>query len=264
MLTRTTLIALVIFSVGEVHAEDNEVIAMAQAIGYVREQVAQRELRLASERESLAEAQTQNQKNGHRERIKWIESDEFQPDLVGTSLGDCGKTLGCRVLQVISSSELLVEIAVRPSRTRYTPDKHTAWISNVSTNGLVDGDTVDIGVGGVMGTKSYTTVLGANRTIIHIRAFNSVDWREVAKLQARRVVELKAEAIAQAKAKAEDSKKPFRTWQDSSGQFSIEARFTSFAAGVLKITTDDSREIEVPLEKLSEADREYVNGLFRK
>jgi len=46
------------------------------------------------------------------------------------------------------------------------------WVSNYPTGGLVDGKRYDIGGAfEVIGTKSYTSVLGANKTIYHIARF---------------------------------------------------------------------------------------------
>jgi hypothetical protein len=53
----------------------------------------------------------------------------------------------------------------------------------------------------------------------------------------------------------------FRTWTDSTGSFRIEAEFLGVADGKVKLRRKDSREIAVPLERLSAADKQEVERL---
>ena len=46
-----------------------------------------------------------------------------------------------------------------------------------------------------------------------------------------------------------------RTWTDKTGKFRIEAEFVAEDDGVVTLRKEDGDEIEVPLEKLSAADR---------
>jgi hypothetical protein len=52
-----------------------------------------------------------------------------------------------------------------------------------------------------------------------------------------------------------------RVWKDATGRFSIEAVFSSLIGGDVKLRLTDGQVITVPLEKLSEADREYIDEL---
>ena len=52
-----------------------------------------------------------------------------------------------------------------------------------------------------------------------------------------------------------------RTWTDSSGKYEIEAEFVSFEDGIVTLKKTDGKITELPLDKLSEADREHVKSL---
>ena len=52
----------------------------------------------------------------------------------------------------------------------------------------------------------------------------------------------------------------YRTWTDSSGIHKIEAKFGGIAAGKVKLIKRDGTTIQLPLEKLSEVDREWIKS----
>lgn len=56
------------------------------------------------------------------------------------------------------------------------------------------------------------------------------------------------------------TERPFRTWTDSSGKFTVEAQFMGAAFGNVKLRRRDGTTITVPLDKLSEADQEWIKG----
>ena len=61
---------------------------------------------------------------------------------------------------------------------------------------------------------------------------------------------------------AQDAAKPsLRTWKDSTGQFSVEAVFVRVSGDQVVLQRKDKTEISVPLAKLSEADRKYVENI---
>jgi RNA polymerase sigma-70 factor (ECF subfamily) len=51
---------------------------------------------------------------------------------------------------------------------------------------------------------------------------------------------------------------PLRTWSDSSGAFSLEARFAGVDQGKVMLKKADGKTVSVPLERLSQADRDFV------
>ncbi len=51
-----------------------------------------------------------------------------------------------------------------------------------------------------------------------------------------------------------------RQWTDVTGKFHATAKFRGLAGKSVKLELEDGRTISVPLEKLSDADREYIRG----
>lgn len=52
-----------------------------------------------------------------------------------------------------------------------------------------------------------------------------------------------------------------RTWTDKSGKFSITAELVAVQRGNVVLRADDGRQLTVPVKQLSDADREFVEGL---
>src|SRR5262245_55424648 len=52
-----------------------------------------------------------------------------------------------------------------------------------------------------------------------------------------------------------------RLWKDASGKFQVRASLVEQSAANVKLRTDDGREINVPLERLSQADKDYLQSL---
>lgn len=52
-----------------------------------------------------------------------------------------------------------------------------------------------------------------------------------------------------------------RTWSDASGKFKLKAEFVSIDDGTLTLKGEDGKEFEIPLAKLSSADKKYVESL---
>jgi hypothetical protein len=50
----------------------------------------------------------------------------------------------------------------------------------------------------------------------------------------------------------------YRTWRDATGQFQVEARFVARGEGGVTLKKRDEKEVVVPLERLSQADQDYV------
>ncbi len=55
-----------------------------------------------------------------------------------------------------------------------------------------------------------------------------------------------------------------RTWTDATGKHRIEAEFLGLADGVVRLKKSDGAVVDVPLEKLSEADRAIIESAGRK
>ena len=151
------------------------------------------------------------------------------------------------VAQVIGASDVLLIVG--------NPRNPPIWLEGCSTKGLADGDKVRlVGLVHVKGTKSYTTVAGAQKTVRVVRLVTADD---VHRLEAEAEDErLAAEAAAKAAS--------FRTWTDATGDHRIVARFLDFKNGhVFLERKDDQKTIEVPSSRLSKEDQEWVRDELR-
>ena len=63
---------------------------------------------------------------------------------------------------------------------------------------------------------------------------------------------------------ASELAKKKRTWTDSSGQHKIQANFVSKTESDVTLRLEDGEQKTVPLDKLSEADRELLQGLKKE
>ena len=72
------------------------------------------------------------------------------------------------------------------------------------------------------------------------------------------------QAIAEANAKAEEQRKAadeaakWRKWTDTTGKFKVEAKFMGIIGGKVKLMKADETTQLVPIDKLSESDREWI------
>ena len=73
--------------------------------------------------------------------------------------------------------------------------------------------------------------------------------------------ELKKLADAGVMPSTQETRKPDRrTWADATGRFSLKARCRGVKDGEAVLETDDGRVVRVPIEKLSEKDREFLKS----
>lgn len=56
------------------------------------------------------------------------------------------------------------------------------------------------------------------------------------------------------------ARQPLRTWTDVTGKFKVKARLVSLKGGVVTLERESAKTFAVPLNKLSEADRAYVES----
>lgn len=64
---------------------------------------------------------------------------------------------------------------------------------------------------------------------------------------------------------AETTQEPtYRTWQDETGDFSVEAAFGGFAMGTVILHKKDGSKLKVPMERLSEEDQEWIRGRAKR
>ena len=147
-------------------------------------------------------------------------------------------------LQIVSPNEAIVSIE--------TSKNWTIWLQ-VSTNGLVDGHTMRSELPIVItGTKQYESVNGT-RTI-----FTGRFWlqKEIDEFISRIRVK-DAPTVADLTAR---SLSTYRVWTDASGKFRMEGAVEKLTETTIHLKrANDGNVVEVPLEKLSIGDREWVS-----
>jgi WD40 repeat protein len=102
------------------------------------------------------------------------------------------------------------------------------------------------------------------RDQILTRVFHADRVRAIADASAApksRTTKQGSSAPAAATPPAATSAQPTRTWTDRTGKFSVTARFQKLNGDRVVLLKDTGKTIEVPLEKLSEADAKYVREL---
>jgi hypothetical protein len=67
----------------------------------------------------------------------------------------------------------------------------------------------------------------------------------------------------QAKQQAAAEAAKWRTWTDATGEHKTEAKFGGVIAGKVKLTKQDGSTVQIPLEKLSGEDQEWINNRRR-
>ena len=83
--------------------------------------------------------------------------------------------------------------------------------------------------------------------------------RIVAKYKGKPVARMAANVLIGREIEAASgAARDYRTWSDRTGKFSIKATFRSAVGGRVSLLRPDGKVIEVPLEKLSEADQQFV------
>jgi hypothetical protein len=77
-------------------------------------------------------------------------------------------------------------------------------------------------------------------------------------------VDVKRAAIERERAKEEREKAieaaKWRIWTDASGEHKIEAKFSGMLSGTVKLTKRDGSTLKVPLEKLSDEDKAWIEN----
>lgn len=65
---------------------------------------------------------------------------------------------------------------------------------------------------------------------------------------------------AEADKKAAAEKAKWHAWTDSTGQYKTEAMFGGMAGGTVKLIKKDGSTVELPLEKLSAEDQQWIKN----
>jgi len=199
------------------------------------------------------------------------------------AVGDAGLigVYNVRIRQIIDENQMLVQWSSDPP-----------FLVKVPTKGLVDDRTFPLyGFFVVSGTRKYETVVGGTNTVFVLEQVD-LEWLraevkkrmppstissiaeaiEKEKIQRekteadRRAAEEKAEAdkkAAETDRKAAIEEARWHTWTDSTGQYKTKALFGGMAGGEVRLIKRDGSTLRLPLEKLSEEDRQWIKNKSR-
>lgn len=178
-------------------------------------------------------------------------------DWAAGNIGLLGRN--AKVIQVIGKDKALISV----SGLEVSSLSRLAMLSGFSTKGMTDGSvwTIDEPVE-ITGTTTYTTVDGSTSTVLVLECNSGKIKAIKAKLEAdqealRKATIERAEAEKEHKEAIEAAK--WRTWSDTSGNHKTEAKFSGLLAGKVKLTKRDGSSIQVPLDQLSDEDREWIS-----
>lgn len=130
------------------------------------------------------------------------------------------------VLQVVSKEDVLLQMG----NAKIPP----IWLTGFSTNDLVDGQNVRLlGLVEVMGTKTFDTAAGSQKTVRVVRLVEPDDE------QIPPVV------------------KP-REWTSGDGKYKVEAILMFVANDSAVLEKLDGKRVTVPLKRLSAEDQEFI------
>ena len=237
------------------------VLALSAAVGYgqptAEQQEASREYRKALESGGFLFGADKRWTEGE---LPGTLATKNPPDF---KIGDWGCTFAWfRVLNKVSNTECLVLPRYKIGQfdgSTGPPSKRLLGVLDNSEVMLIRGldmSKVSDGVQFVLqypvviqGTYSYTAVSGARKTVLVLERNDS-----------------KLNEIAEAADKRwEDSRKAaedalFRKWTDSTGKFSVAARFIEFKNARVRLERkDDGKEIDIPMSRLSKEDQEWIS-----
>lgn len=164
---------------------------------------------------------------------------ELSPDSLKDSQVGYLEYWHTEVLQVVGPTDVILEIG----SAKFPP----IWLRGYSTKGLADGQIVRlIGLVRTEGTKTYTTIEGAAKTVRVIELIKKDE-------------SLKLEAELAAKQAVEAEERQYREWKDSKGEILAIAKLVDFKNGYVKLERKDDRKLlSVKISKLDEEDQKVV------
>jgi len=106
--------------------------------------------------------------------------------------------------------------------------------------------------------------VGLNPKISRSAAQAEEQQRRERELAAERARQAEERRKAEEKRRAEEEAAKWRTWTDSTGKYSVEAKFSGVAFGTVKLIKRDGTVVKLPLERLSEEDQNWINARAKR
>lgn len=137
----------------------------------------------------------------------------------------------------------------------------TVWFKGFSTKGVVDDDKVTIPcVVTVTGTKTYTTSSRKKKTVLVVepRAQTEEERQAKSKISGSSARRQQERTKAKEDPEAAAEKTSWRTWTTDASGTKTEAKFGGLISGKVKLIQRDGSTVRVPIEELSDEDREWI------
>ncbi len=190
------------------------------------------------------------------EKLKHRRSTTFKPTLVALKEGAIGIAVGydagdVKILQALPDGLVRAEIGVESERSR-----REVFVRGIHGTSESDGAWAEFTeevVFEVNGTRAYTTVVGAERTLPVLDVVN------VAPFHAQ-LTEANKRPVRKAR-RTTPKRYPLREWTDTTGKYKLLAVFAGLGSGRVTLRKEDGSVVNIPLEKLSKDDREYIQSL---
>jgi hypothetical protein len=131
---------------------------------------------------------------------------------------------------------------------------YLVWLE--STAGLSEGELILPCAVYVDGTVTVDTPQYGSRAVTLLRQVSDSQFEQVI----QKVLE-ESQKDAPKKADEEVPNNAFRTWIDATGKYKIEAELISQEDGTVKLKRRDGTIVSLPIDKLSEDDRKYLESL---
>ena len=172
------------------------------------------------------------------------------------------------VLTVVDQSNAVVNFTIP------TSDKpEFFWVTGIDTAGMYDDLNIqEIAISSRLwenaGTRSYTNAAGAKKTVRCIRPaelkFEQVkEHLDLFEFAAHfKAVQAAIEEHELAKMPEPNPPPPpkyeVRTWTDSTGKFTVEAKFRGVINGNVRLEKADGKTLSIPIKQLSKRDQEWM------
>jgi hypothetical protein len=163
-----------------------------------------------------------------------------------------------KIINIVDKSNATVEYHRKNLGESPTDDNRPFWLTGADLKGHVDNDSIFIdGYYAVTGTKQFPNANRGTTTVLLLKQYDTTAiTAEIDKAIADREAKQKKAANELAARQREAS---FRKWASADGKYTVEARAASYANGVVLLEKRDGKTSKVPLDKLSDADKVYMN-----
>jgi len=141
-------------------------------------------------------------------------------------------------------------------------EARTILLRNVNFKSHADGDDLDAAdlILKVVGTTKYSTALGSSKTVYVVQPVSDeIEGAIVKELTKRKELRKQKLEQEQKKPPTKASSYTLRTWTDSTGKYTVEAKFRGVIAGMVRLEKADGQKITLPMGKLSKEDQEWIH-----